>query len=182
MNLNYSYTNLIAWSAIIIFILSQFVPGLYNFAINNLYFLAWQYDYLALQFVFYSFLHGDIFHIIWNMLFIIIFWNKVENLIWAKNFLIFFLFITISIAIGLLTLSNATTLWMSWFGSALLSFYTYYLYSSNDPEYKWGITWLFILIAMWFHPHISFIGHFLWVILWLIYAVTYLYIKKRINK
>lgn len=145
----------------------------------NSYFLQ-NGDFLRtfFQFCFYSFLHGSILHLLFNSLFIFIFWNKVEDYLGKKLFFIFFVFVTILNWVSILILSNANTIWISWFALALLSFYTLMLYQVKDPEYKWWVTAIIINILIWFWSQISLVWHLFWAIFWALFFFILKILKK----
>lgn len=136
---------------------------------NKIFLLNQDYIQFFIQFCFYNFLHWSIIHLLFNSLFIYFFWNKVEEIIWKKSFIIFFVSTTIFNAIFLLLFSNWNTIWISWFCMALLSFYTLKLKEIWDNEYKWWITAIIINILIWFTWNISLIWHLFWAIFWWIY-------------
>lgn len=145
----------------------------------NNYFL-FQNDYInfLFQLCFYSFIHWSIMHLVFNSLFLYIFWNKVEEFIWKKLFINFFVLATIFNAIFLLMFSHGNTIWISWFGMALLSFYTLKLHQIGDSEYKWWITAIIINILIWFTWNISLVWHLFWAIFWGIYFMFLKLIKR----
>ncbi len=153
-------------------------PEILVFWINNYFLNLWNYTNLFFQFVFYSFLHGWFFHLIFNSIFLYIFWNKVEELLSKTEFLVFFILTTIFNWVFILIFSNANTIWISWFCMALLSFYTLKLYEIKDIEYKWWITAIIVNVLIWFWSQISFIWHLFWAIFWIIYFYMLKAIKK----
>lgn len=145
---------------------------------NKFFLLNENYIQILIQFCFYSFIHWNIIHLLFNSLFLYIFWNKVEEIIWKKLFITFFILTTIFNGIFLLLLSSWNTIWISWFGMALLSFYTLKLYQIGNDEYKWWITAIIINILIWFSSSISLIWHLFWAIFWWIYFLA-LKLTKR---
>lgn len=148
-------------------------PDLMIYWMNNIFLLEWKYINFVIQLCFYSFLHWGLLHLIFNSLFLYIFWNKIENEIWAKSFLIFFILTTLFNSFFILNFSNGNTVWISWFWMALLSFYTMSLYKIKNQDYKWWITAIIINIAMWFWTNISLIWHLFWAVFWYIYYIIY---------
>lgn len=144
-------------------------PEILVFWMNSYFIIIWNYLNLFFQFLIYSFLHWWFLHLIFNSIIIYIFWNKVEDIIWWKNYVIFFILTTIFNWIFILLLSNWNTIWISWFAIALLSFYTLKLYEVKNSEYKWWITAIIINVLIWFSSQISFIWHLFWAIFWVIY-------------
>lgn len=142
----------------------------------NKYFLSiWDYVRVFFQFCIYSFLHWNLMHLGFNSLFIYIFWNQVENIIWTKKYIIFFIFVSILNWITILFLTYSNTIWISGFAMALLTFYTLKLYQTKNSDYKWWITAIIVNILIWLNPTISLVGHLFWSIFWALY---FLLIKK----
>jgi len=166
-------TNSLIIISIIFTIISFQKEDILFFWMNNYFLNSWEYFELFLQFCFYSFIHGSIMHLAFNSLFLYIFWNQVEEILWSKKYLIFFVLNTIFVWISILIFSKANTVWISWFGMALISFYTFYLYRKKDSEYKWWITAIIINIIIWFSPTISLVWHLFWAIFGLIYFIIY---------
>lgn len=148
------------------------------FWMNDFFLVQWDYLKLFFQFCFYSFLHWSILHLVFNSLFLYIFWNKVEEYMGKKDYFIFFIFVTILNWISLLILSSWNTIWISWFAMALLAFYTLMLYQVRDNEYKWWITALIINILIWFSAQISLVWHLFWAIFWWIFFYLHKIYKK----
>lgn len=175
MNNNYRIIESLLWISFLATLSISIYPELIHvYWLNNFYFLKWDYFQLILQFFTSQFIHWDFMHLIFNSIFILLFWKIIENTIWSKNLTIFFITASIFIWISLLYLSNGTTIWMSGFAMALLSFYTLKLYDLKDSEYKWGIFALFLNIAIGFAPWISLVWHLFWWIYWIIF---YFYMK-----
>jgi membrane associated rhomboid family serine protease len=137
---------------------------------NTSFLEKWEYYYYFLQFFTSNFIHWDIMHLLFNALFIYIFWNIVEIIIWKKKYLSFFIFISLFNWVLLsIFASHQNTIWISWFALAILTYYTLQLKSQNDPDYKWWITAIIINIWIWFLPWISLFWHIFWVIWWIIF-------------
>ncbi len=160
----------------IITALTFFIKGLTNFGINHAFLSESTYHIVLVQFLLYQFLHWGVTHLIFNSLFIYIFWNWLENLIWKRKFIIFFIFNTIFVWISLLLFTSGNTIWISGFCMAILTYFTLELYSKNNPEYKWWITAIVINLAIWFTPWISLVWHLFWSIAW---GIFYLYNKEK---
>lgn len=148
------------------------------FGMNHFFIEQWKYFDFLIQICFYSFLHGSLLHILFNSLFVYVFGNKIEDIIGKKSFSLFFILTTIFNSIFLLLFTTGNTIGMSWFGMALLSYYTLMLYKNNDSEYKWWITAIVINVLIWLSPGISLIGHLFWAIFWIIFY----FIQKQISK
>ncbi len=169
-------------SLIIISIIFTFVSfqnnEILNFWMNHSFFSQNEYIKFFIQICFYSFIHWNIMHLVFNSLFLYIFWNKVEELIGNKLFVVFFILTTLFNALFIFMFSSGNTIWISWFGMALLSFYTLKLYEIRNDEYKWWITAIIINILIWFSPSISMVWHLFWVLFWSIFYILLRWIKK----
>lgn len=176
-----SISNALIFLSTLITILSYFNNDLLSFWLNHFFLESGNYKVVILQFILYSFLHWWIFHLLFNSLFLYIFWNQVEYIIWKRYYLIFFIFITIFNWISLIFLTKiwTNTIWISWFGLAILSFLTIYLYEKKDAEYKWWITWIVLNILVWFSAKISLIWHLFWAIWWGIFYFIYKFLKSK---
>ena len=146
---------------------------IFIFWMNHYFLNNNEYLKVFIQFCFYSFIHGSIMHLAFNSLFLYIFWNQVEQIIWSKKYLIFFILNTIFVWINILLFSKANTVWISWFGMALLSFYTLLLYEKKDNEYKWWITAIVINILIWLGATISLVWHLFWAIFGFIFYIIH---------
>lgn len=155
-------------------------PFLYNFWMNLSWIILWDYLKVFFQFLLYSFLHWWILHLLSNSIFIYIFWNQVEYILWFKKYLIFFILATIFNWVSILLLSAWNTVWISWFCMALLAFYTISLYKNWNPDYKWWITALIINVLIWFVPGISLVWHLFWAIFWIIFYFIDKYILSKV--
>lgn len=178
MKARFSITNLLIIISIIFTFISFQNQEILNFWLND-YFLS-QNDYLRffIQICFYSFLHWWIMHLVFNSLFIYIFWNQVEEIIWWKLFLIFFILTTLFNTIFILLFSSWNTIWISGFCMALLSFYTLKLYEVKNTEYKWWITAIIVNILIWFSGSISLVWHLFWAIFGGIYYLILKILKS----
>lgn len=164
MNNRLTFSNtLVIVSTIATFLVILF-PNLYAFGMNNFFLNQWLYHIYVIQFFTGSFLHGWITHLLFNSLFLYVFWNIVEWLMWRKKYIIFFVFVTVFNGVLLSLVNQWNTVWISGFCMALLSFYTLELRSRNNPEYKWWITAIIINVWIWFVPGISLYGHLFWAI------------------
>jgi hypothetical protein len=156
------------------------IPELNIFWINNLFIGKGLFYIYFIQIFTWTFIHWWIFHFFVNSLFLYLFWNILELLIWKNKFIIFFIFTTIFIWLMLLFNLEWTTVWISGFCMALLSYYTLELKSRNNPEYKWWITALIINIWIWILPWISLYWHLFWAIAWVIfYLITKEFLRRR---
>jgi len=168
-----SISNTLIIISIFFTILSFKNPDILNYWMNHHYILKNDYINVFMQFFVYSFIHWSIIHIIFNSIFLYIFWNPIEKHLWANKYLLFFLLNIFIIWVSLLYFTPiwANTIWISWFALAVLSYYTLLLYSKNDSDYKWWITAIIINIWVWFMPWISFIWHLVWALVWVIFFI-----------
>lgn len=175
-----SFSNIMLLMCFPITIIALNLPELYVFWMNNVFLEKWLYHVYFFQFFSSTLIHGSVLHLLTNSVFFFIFWNLVENIIWKKKIIYFYLFSSVFIGLWLSYFSNWNTVWMSWFLMALLSYYTIYLYSKKDPEYKWWITAIIVSIIIWLDPGISFYGHFFWAIVGVIFfLLNHNYLKKQ---
>ena len=176
---NISLSNFLILISFIITFISYFYSDLFTLWMNRFFIEKDLPHILLLQFCMYQFLHWWIFHLLANSIFIYIFWNQIEYLIWKTKFFLFFLFNTLFVWTMLLFFSSWNTIWISWFCMALISFFTLELYFRKNPEYKWWITAILLNIAIWFYPWISLAWHLFWAIAWIIF---YFLSKKDLLK
>lgn len=172
--LKLTVSNALIVISIIITVMYGYYDDFIYYGMHDFFYINWDYKNFSIQFVLYNFLHGSIFHLLFNSIFLYYFWNKVEENIKTFNYIIFFLITSILIWISLIVFSNGVTIWISWFWMAILTYYTLMLKHKWDIEYKWWITAIVINILIWLGWWISFIGHLSWVIIWL----TYFYFVK----
>lgn len=170
-----SFSNLLIIISAIFTLFSFIYPNVLVLWMNNYFLNNWNYTAFLVQIFTYSFLHWSIFHFLSNSIFLYIFWNPVEEIIWKRKFIIFFVLTTIFNAWALILFSSGNTIWISWFAMAILTYYTLILKSRNDPEYKWWIVAIILNILIWFDASISFIWHRAWALFWYIF---YNFIKK----
>jgi membrane associated rhomboid family serine protease len=192
-NIKFTISNFFIILSAIFLVLKWFYPNLtILWWLHNLYFEAWKFLMIPVQFIFYNFLHWDIFHLLFNWVFIYIFWNQVEEYIGKTKYILFFLFSSFFIwALFLFFANNSieilwytiktswVIIWISGFALALLSFYTLILYSKWIDEYKWWVMAIILNILIWFTGSISLAGHLFWAISGIIF---YLIIKKSLKK
>ena len=169
MKIKITYSIILIIISIIFTIISFLYPEIYIFSINDVFLNKWLYHIYFIQFFTWTFLHIWIFHLLINCIFLYIFWDIIEKIIWKKKFIVFFLFATIFNWIIISYISIWNTVWISWFCMALISYYTLELKSKNNPEYKWWVTAIIINIIIWFIPWISLIWHLFWAIAWILY-------------
>ena len=173
-----SVSNLFIIISAIFTIIATINSDFYIYGMNSIFLAQGQYHIYALQFFSSQFLHGWILHLIMNVLFIFIFWNAVENILWVNKYVIFFVFSSIFIGLIITLLWSWNTIWISGFAMAVMAYYTLFLRSRNNPDYKWWITALVLNIWIGLSPWISLLGHLFWAIGW----VIYFYIIKLLKK
>ena len=178
MNSKLTISNILIGIAAIFTIAATMDTSYYQYGMNSFFLSQWQYHIYFMQFFTSQFLHWGTLHLIMNSIFIIIFWTVVEQILWEKKYLAFFMFSAIFIGISITFLTSANTFGMSWFAMAVLAFYTLQLKSLNNPEYKWGITALLLNIWIWFVPGISLVGHLFWAIAGAIFFFILRILKK----
>lgn len=180
MNNKLTFSNILIVISFIATVLVYLKPDLYIFGINNAFLDKWIYHIYVIQFFTWSFLHWWFFHLLANSIFLFFFWNIVEMILWRNKFIIFFVFATLFNGIMLSIYSVWTTVWISWFCMALITYYTLELRSKNNPEYKWWITAILLNIWIWLIPWISLLWHLFWVIWWILfYLFNKQYLKRK---
>ena len=153
-----------------------------EWSVNNFYLYEENYFHWIVQFFSWTFIHWWIMHLVMNAIFVYYFWNILEIIIWKKKYIIFFI---LSVIFNWVLLSYfqpySSTIWISWFALAIITYYTLQLKSLNNIEYKWWITAIIINIAIWFLPWISLYWHLFWVIFWIIFFyLTNDFTKKQL--
>lgn len=171
-----SFSNLLILTSFIFTLISFIFPDFLIFGMNKYFIQNWNYLFFVIQFFTYSFLHWWILHLFSNSIFLYIFWNPVEQIIWKDKFILFFVLTTIFNWILLLIFSSWNTIWISWFAMAVLTYYTLILKSRWNPEYKWWIVAIVINLVIWLDASISFLWHLAWAIFWFIF---YSFIIKK---
>lgn len=179
MNKNLSLSNTLVILSIVFTALSYIIPNFYQFGMNNYFLSQGIYHIYFIQFFTSNFIHGGVLHLLFNSAFVYYFWNQVEQILWYKRYLLFFVWNIFFIGIGLTLLSSGNTIGISGFALAILTYYTLHLRSIGNPEYTGGITAIVINIAIGLSPGISFLGHFLGMIFGGIYFYVIKVIKKR---
>ncbi len=157
-------------------------PKVIIFGLNNYFLSEWNYLVFIVQIFVSNFLHWDFMHFLFNSIFIYYFGSILELLIWRKKYIIFFIFTAIFNAVFISFFENGgSTIWISWFAMALLSYYTLELKSKNNPEWKGWITAIALNVAIWFVPGISLWGHLFWAIAWVIfYFLNKEYFRRKL--
>lgn len=174
-----SISNTIILICIIFTFLAELNPFLYLFWMAN--YLDWDYIKLFFQFLFYSFIHLWFWHLFWNSFFMFFFWNFIENLMWQKKYILFFISSFIFNWIILFLFSGWLVFWISWFCMALLSYATLIFFEHKHPDYKWWITALIIFILVWINTEVSFIWHLSWAIFGSVFYLWDKVLKKALT-
>ncbi len=143
--------------------------GIYRFGMNDLFFNQGIYHIWGIQMFTSQFLHGDFIHLLMNAVFILYFWNIVERITGSEKYLVFFILNAMFLWVLITFLWDRTTVGISWFALAVVTYYTLHLWSKGDPEYTWWVTAIVINIAIGLSPWISFLGHFGGMVFWWIF-------------
>lgn len=177
---NFSFTYFLIALSFVFTLITYFNSNIYLFWLNNYFLNNWEYHFYFLQLFTSKFLHWDFFHFAFNTVFLYLFWTQVEEIIWRNKYILFFVFIVFFnwILITLFWWDWVNTVWISWFCMAILTYYVLQLKSINNPDYKWWVTAIIVNILIWFTPWISFLGHFMWVIWWIIFYYALKFLKK----
>jgi membrane associated rhomboid family serine protease len=180
MKFTWSVSNTLILISAVFTLLAFLFPQFYVFWVNTYFLEQGQYHIFIAQFFSGTFLHGWVFHLFANSIFLYLFGNILEMLIWKNKFIVFFFFVVIFNGVLLSVFSDGNTIGISGFCMALLSYYTLELKWRNNPEYKWGITALLLNIWIWFMPWMSLLGHLFWAIWWVIfYYLTKEYLRRK---
>lgn len=166
-----SFSNILILLSFIATLAAIYNSNLYQFGMNSYFFDQEIYHIWVIQFFTSQFLHGSFLHFLSNAFFIFYFWNILENTIGKEKMILFFVFNSIFIGLGLTFLNAGNTVGISGFALALLTYYTLLLWKKWSPEYTGGITAIAINILIGFIPWISFFGHFLGLIFWIIFFI-----------
>lgn len=165
----HTFSNLLILISAIFTVLAISYPNIYLLGINNYFLNDGLYHIYIIQFFTWTFIHWWIFHFLANAVFLYVFWNIIEWIIWKRKMIIFFVFVVFFNWALLSYFSSWNTVWISWFWVALIAYYTLELKHKNNPDYKWWITALIVSVVIWFAPWISLLGHLFWWIAWIIY-------------
>ncbi len=165
----FSISNILLVTAGVFTLGTYFFPSLYDFGMNSYFLDQGNYVLYSVQFFTSMFLHGSVFHLLANSIFVYLFWSQVEVILGRKKYIFFFVFSALCIWAALSILSDGNTIGMSGFAMALLSYYTLYLKSKNHPDYKGWITALVLNIGIGLMPWISLVGHLFGAIVWVVF-------------
>jgi membrane associated rhomboid family serine protease len=167
--INFTITNLLAFLCILVTTIAFIKPELYLYWINSFFYSIWDYPKVLLQFFTGTFLHWWVFHLFMNMVFLVYFWNIVEEMMWKTKFSFFFIFVALFEWLAILFLWEWNTVWISGFNLAILTYYALRLYETRHPEFQSAMVVIIINIMIWFTPWISLLWHSFWALWWLIF-------------
>ncbi|MBB1564970.1 rhomboid family intramembrane serine protease [Candidatus Gracilibacteria bacterium] len=112
------------------------------------------------KFFFFTFVHGSILHFLSNAMFLYYFGNILELLLGKTKYIIFFIFCVIFSGVCILAVSETyNVIGISGFCMAILAYFTLDMKYKNNPQYKSGIVFIGLNIAIGFMPGISLYGH-----------------------
>ena len=148
---------------------------------NSFFYLRWDYIHLAIQYLMFEFLHWWFLHFASNSIFILIYWNILEEWLWKRMYLLFFLLNIPIVGSAILFFSNWNTIWISWFAMAILAFMFAHLRKRWSEDAKWAWFLLVLNLVIWINSWISFIWHLSWAIYWIFayMILDYLNLIKR---
>ena len=140
-------------------LLSSINPSLQAFGMSRYFIEQGDYAAFAIQVVLYQFLHGGLIHLLFNSFFLYSFGTQIEQLMGKDRYYRFFLFNALFVAGALLLFSSGTTVGISGFCLALLSYGYFMLRSMNHPLAGQLLFWLVLNIVMGIDGGISLTGH-----------------------
>lgn len=123
------------------------------------------------QILLFQFLHWSFLHLLLNVYFLYFVWPEVEARMKSNQFLQFFIFTTLVVAVSLMIFTkNTVTVGISGFCMALLSYICIDLWNLRHHRAN-EFSWLLVInIATGiFIPNISFVGHLVGAICWIIW-------------
>lgn len=178
MKVNTSISNILIVLSILATLIVYINPALIEFGMNRFFLDNGMYHIYGLQFFSSQFIHGWLFHLMLNSVFIFYFGNIVESIIGKSHFMVFFIALAVFIWLALTYLQPyVNTVWISGFAMALLSYYALEMRSrANFQESQWAITALVINILIGFTPGISLVGHFAG----MVWGVIFYYLNKNL--
>lgn len=176
MKTNTSISNILILISIFATLAVYINPNIFNFGMNRFFLDNGIYHIYVLQFFSSQFIHGWLFHLILNSVFIFYFGNIVESIIGRSRFMVFFITQAIFIWLALSYLQPyANTVWISGFAMAVLSYYALEMRARTEfQESQWAITALVINILIGFAPGISLVGHFAG----MVWGIIFYYLNK----
>lgn len=169
----WTLTNILILISFWITLLSFFFNNIIDYWMSSDFFYEWQYVIFIIQIILYQFIHAWILHLLSNSLFLYLFWNQLEFILWKNRYLLFFILNSIFVAFCIIFLSNWITIWISWFAMAIL-WYLLMMYKNIDKkQFNGALVLMIINILIWFDSNISFIWHFSWAIFWIIFYTIF---------
>lgn len=111
------------------------------------------------RFVLFQFLHGGIFHLLGNILFLWYFGSAIERSMGEERFLAFFAFATIFIGSALILFADGNTIGASGFAMAILTYAAMRMKESGNPEYRSALLFVGLNVAFGFFGNISLVAH-----------------------
>lgn len=172
---NKTISNSLLLLSLLATIASYIIPNFNQFWMHIIYIVDGNYIIVFIQFILYQFIHAGFLHLLSNAIFIYIFGNQLEQLIWKNKYLLFFILNTLFVGISILIFSDWVTVWISWFALAIL-WYLMMVYKNLDKrEFNWAVVLVIINIMAWLSENISFVWHFSWAIFGVLF---YLIINK----
>ncbi len=140
-----------------------------DYGMNTYYLLQKDYMNLFMQFLLFQFIHYSFLHFLTNFIFLYIFWNIIEELIWKNKYILLFIWSVLFVWISIIIFSKATTAWISWFNLALIWVYMMEAKKRRKEEFNSAIIFLIINILLSFWAWISLVWHLSWAIWWIIF-------------
>lgn len=138
---------------------SWLYPPLWQYALNAGFFLERDWGNFALQIGIYQFLHLGFYHWVANALFLWVIAPRVEVLAGRRAFWWLFLGNTFFGALALLLFSSRSTVGISGFCMALITWYSLKIMKSHSQEAQAGFILVGINVAMGLFSNVSLIGH-----------------------
>lgn len=134
--------------SILLSVLNFIQPDLDAFHLHSIFFYKEMFPQIWIQILTFSFFHNGFFHLLWSILFIYWFGNKIEYHIGTKYYI--WLFISSVLLTWYIWIFHNWEMYsgMGSFIFTLLTLYTAILYKEKNPEYKWGLTALVIFFIL----------------------------------
>ena len=166
-----SFSHLLILICIIIASLWLLFPEFVRlYGLNSRYINSGDYISLVVQVILFQFLHGSYLHLFMNSYFLYQAWPTLEARMSRDRYTWFFITTTIFVSIALLIFQPyVTTIGISGFCMALLSYLWVDLYTTKHPAASQILMMLVINIGIWLIPGISLLWHAagaLWGIIW----------------
>lgn len=170
-----SFANILVILSFLLTGMSFFAGNILIYGMNSFFLAQWHYLDFTIQLLLYQFLHGGILHLLSNSLFLYIFGNQVEKILWRNGFIIFFLLNTIFVGTSILFFSSGNTIGISGFAMAVLAYLFMELRARNNPEHTSAWVFLCINIAIGLTGNISLIGH----LSWSIFGILFFFLRNH---